>query len=127
MGKNRNYRDYSKKFDSEKEEETKVEEVVEETIIEEPKEEAYVKEEIDTKGLDANTFANDYPKGKIKCKDKLRVRTSMDAKDNKNVLGLFDNGTEVTILEDLGEWLSIEISKNSIKSRGFVMSKFIER
>lgn len=127
MGKNRNYRDYSKKFNSEKEEETKVEEVAEETTTEEPKEEVYVKEEIDTKGLDANTFANEYPKGKIKCVDRLRVRTSTEAKDNKNVLGLFENGTEVTILEDLGDWLSVEIEKNSIKSRGFVMSKFIER
>ena len=42
-------------------------------------------------------------------------------------MGIYTKGTEVTILEDAGEWLTVEISKNSIVVRGFVMAKFIKR
>ena len=131
MGKNRNYRDYSKKFNEEKEpvvEETK-EEVTEVEETEESKEElefVYGKEEVDTKGLDKNTFEKELPIGIINC-DRLRVRNSPDDSNNNNVLGIYTRGTKVTILEDLGKWLSIEVSKNSVKNRGFVMSEFIKR
>lgn len=133
MSKNRNYRDYSNR--NKVEEEKTEEQIVEETIVsEEVKEEDPVeevnldytkKEEIDTKGLDANVFAEELPKGKISC-DKLRVRTSPAAEPN-NILGIYLKGTEVTILKDMGEWLSVEIEKNSVTVRGFVMAEFIER
>lgn len=135
MSKNRNYRDYSyKKKPVEAIEELPVEEtqeVSEEAIEKLPEETQEVnlnytnKEEIDTKGLGANTFAEEYPKGKISC-DKLRVRTSPAVEPN-NILGLYLKGTEVAILKDMGEWLSVEIEKNSVTVRGFVMAEFIER
>jgi hypothetical protein len=40
---------------------------------------------------------------------------------------VYEEGTNATILEDLGEWLSVEVEKNSNKVRGFMMSKFVER
>ena len=132
MSKNRNYRDYSYKKKPIEEtpevSEEAVEELTEEDTVEETQEvnlDYTKKEEMDTKGLDANTFAEEYPKGKISC-DKLRVRTSPAVEPN-NILGLYLKGTEVTILKDMGEWLSVEIEKNSVTVRGFVMSEFIER
>lgn len=132
MGKN--YRDYSKRrnFNNETVKENITPEV--ETDRPEDPEDSqglkslsydYKKEEIDTKGLDANTFAKEYPKGSIKC-ERLRLRKDPSTKPN-NIVGVYGEGTEVTILEDLGEWLSVEIEKNSNKVRGFMMSKFIER
>lgn len=83
------------------------------------------KEETNTHGLDANTFETELPTGVIDT-EKLRVRTSPEVKPN-NIMGIYTKGTKVTILEDAGEWLAVEISKNSIVVRGFVMAKFIKR
>lgn len=83
------------------------------------------KEETNTHGLDANTFKTELPTGVIDT-DKLRVRTSPEVKPN-NIMGIYPKGTKVTILEDAGEWLTVEISKNSVVVRGFVMAKFIKR
>lgn len=85
----------------------------------------YKKEEIDTKSLDANTFAKEYPVGIIQC-ERLRLRKDPAVKPG-NIVGVYEDGTEVTILEDLDEWLSVEVEKNSNKVRGFMMSKFIKR
>lgn len=83
------------------------------------------KEETNTHGLDANTFKTELPTGVIDT-EKLRVRTSPEVKPN-NIMGIYPKGTKVTILEDAGEWLTVEISKNSVVVRGFVMAKFIKR
>lgn len=83
------------------------------------------KEEVNTHGLDANTFETELPTGVIDT-EKLRVRTSAEVKPN-NIMGIYPKGTKVTILEDAGEWLTVEISKNSVVVRGFVMAKFIKR
>lgn len=83
------------------------------------------KEETNTHGLDANTFKTELPTGIIDT-EKLRVRTSPEVKPN-NIMGIYPKGTKVTILEDAGEWLTVEISKNSVVVRGFVMAKFIKR
>lgn len=83
------------------------------------------KEETNTHGLDANTFKTELPTGAIDT-EKLRVRTSPEVKPN-NIMGIYPKGTKVTILEDAGEWLTVEISKNSVVVRGFVMAKFIKR
>lgn len=132
MGKN--YRDYSKRknFNNETVKENITPEI-ETNRPEDPEDPQglntlsydYKKEEIDTKGLDANTFAKEYPKGSIKC-ERLRLRKDPSTKPG-NIVGVYEEGTEVTILEDLGEWLSVEVEKNSNKVRGFMMSKFIER
>lgn len=136
MGKN--YRDYSKrrnfKDETVKEEFTYGLPNTPETNIPEDPEDPqglkslsydYKKEEIDTKGLDANTFAKEYPVGTVKC-ERLRLRKDPSTKPG-NIVGVYEEGTKVTILEDLGEWLSVEVEKNSNKVRGFMMSKFIER
>lgn len=147
MGKNRKYRDYTNYGQTEEKNEPIVAE--EEELTVEPDEEAndleaivetvkavrdlepdekgeytFAKEEEGDPSLEVNTFKTELKKGKISC-PKLRVRTSASAADDKNIMGIFEQGTPVTILQDQGEWLFIEISKNSIKSRGFVMSKFI--
>lgn len=132
MGKN--YRDYSKRrnFNNETVKENITPEI-ETNRPEDPEDPQglntlsydYKKEEIDTKGLDANTFAKEYPKGSIKC-ERLRLRKDPSTKPG-NIVGVYEEGTEVTILEDLGEWMSVEIEKNSNKVRGFMMGKFIER
>lgn len=83
------------------------------------------KEETNTHGLDANTFKTELPTGVIDT-EKLRVRTSPEVKPS-NIMGIYPKGTKVTILEDAGEWLTVEISKNSVVVRGFVMAKFIKR
>lgn len=83
------------------------------------------KEETNTHGLDVNTFKTELPTGVIDT-EKLRVRTSPEVKPN-NIIGIYPKGTKVTILEDAGEWLTVEISKNSVVVRGFVMAKFIKR
>ena len=132
MGKNNKYRDYSN-YKKQKEAEEAVEEITEDlpNTPEDPEDPQglnfdYInKEEVDTKGLDANTVAKEYPKGKIAC-DRLNVRTSPEVKSN-NISGVYAKGTIVTILEDNGDWLTVELSKNSNSIRGFVMSKFIER
>lgn len=131
MGKN--YRDYSKRRNFN--EETVKENITPEVETNRPENPEdpqglnglsydYKKEEIDTKGLDANTFAKEYPKGSVK--EKLRLRKDPSTKPG-NIVGVYEEGTKVTILEDLGEWLSVEVEKNSNKVRGFMMSKFIER
>jgi hypothetical protein len=132
MGKN--YRDYSKRRNFN--EETVKENITSEVETNRPENPEdpqglnsisydYKKEEIDTKGLDANTFAKEYPTGSIKC-ERLRLRKDPSTKPG-NIVGVYEEGTNVTILEDLGEWLSVEVEKNSNKVRGFMMSKFVER
>ena len=135
MSKNRKYRDYTN-FSQEEPKLTPAEEDVQdlENIIEtvkevreEPKEEVYIKKEEGDPSLEVNTFNNDSLKiGTINC-PKLRVRTSESTAKNDNIIGIYEQGTKVTILQDKGEWLFVEIEKNSIQVRGFVMSKFIKR
>ena len=128
MGKN--YRDYSKRKNFKEE---TVKEEITENIPENPEDPQgldslsydYKKEEIDTKNLDANTFAKEYPIGTIQC-ERLRLRKDPAIKPG-NIVGVYEEGTKVTILEDLDEWLSVEVEKNSNKVRGFMMSKFIKR
>lgn len=127
MSKN-NYRDYSKKKVEDKPIEV-TEEVKEEVKAEpekaEEKPKRTRKKKVDTKGLDNNTLAKEYPTGVVNC-PKLRVRTAPKIEPN-NVTSVITKGTKVTILEDLGEWFSIEFNKNSVSVRAFVMSKFINR
>ena len=62
MSKNRNYRDYSYKKKPVEETQEVSEEAIEELPVEETQEvnlDYTKKEEIDTKGLDANTFAEE--------------------------------------------------------------------
>ena len=144
MSKNRKFRDYSGYSQKEEvkepvetrvmveEEEKELEEVIDLVKKVRGEEQAdgvtydYTKkEEVNTHGLDANTFKTELPTGVIDT-DRLRVRTSPEVRDD-NIMGIYTKGTEVTILEDAGEWLTVEISKNSIVVRGFVMAKFIKR
>lgn len=144
MSKNRKFRDYSGYSQKEEvkepvetrvmveEEEKELEEVIDLVKKVRGEEQAdgvtydYTKkEEINTHGLDTNTFKTELPTGVIDT-DRLRVRTSPEVRDD-NIMGIYTKGTEVTILEDAGEWLTVEISKNSIVVRGFVMAKFIKR
>ena len=144
MSKNRKFRDYSGYSQKEEvkepvetrvmveEEEKELEEVIDLVKKVRGEEQAdgvtydYTKkEEVNTHGLDANTFKTELPIGVIDA-DRLRVRTSPEVRDD-NIMGIYTKGTEVTILEDAGEWLTVEISKNSIVVRGFVMAKFIKR
>lgn len=46
----------------------------------------------------------------------LNIRKEPDV--NAGIAGVLDDGTEVTILEDLGEWLKIEA--------GYVMKKWVK-
>ena len=71
----------------------------------------------------ANTFADEYKEGEITCA-KLNVRKAPEKGDN--VIGVFSKGTKVKIIEDLGDWLSIELSKHGNKIRGFAMKEFIK-
>lgn len=71
----------------------------------------------------ANTFADEYKEGEIVC-TKLNVRKAPEKGDN--VIGVFSKGTKVKIIEDLGDWLSIELSKHGNKIRGFAMKEFIK-
>lgn len=144
MSKNRKFRDYAGYSQKEEvkepvetrvmveEEEKELEEVIDLVKKVRGEEQAdgvtydYTKkEEVNTHGLDANTFKTELPTGVIDA-DRLRVRTSPEVRDD-NIMGIYTKGTEVTILEDAGEWLTVEISKNSIVVRGFVMAKFIKR
>ena len=144
MSKNRKFRDYAGYSQKEEvkepvetrvmveEEEKELEEVIDLVKKVRGEEQAdgvtydYTKKEkVNTHGLDANTFKTELPTGVIDT-DRLRVRTSPEVRDD-NVMGIYTKGTEVTILEDAGEWLTVEISKNSIVVRGFVMAKFIKR
>jgi hypothetical protein len=144
MSKNRKFRDYAGYSQKEEvkepvetrvmveEEEKELEEVIDLVKKVRGEEQAdgvtydYTKkEEVNTHGLDANTFKTELPTGVIDT-DRLRVRTSPEVRDD-NIMGIYTKGTEVTILEDAGEWLTVEISKNSIVVRGFVMAKFIKR
>lgn len=144
MSKNRKFRDYAGYSQKEEvtkpvetkvmveEEEKELEEVID--LVKEVRSEEQAdgvtydytkKEEVNTHGLDANTFNAKLPTGVIDT-EKLRVRTSPEVKPN-NIMGIYPKGTKVTILEDAGEWLTVEISKNSVVVRGFVMAKFIKR
>ncbi len=144
MSKNRKFRDYAGYSQKEEvkepvetrvmveEEEKELEEVI--GLIKEVRGEEQAddvtydytkKEKVNTHGLDTNTFNAELPTGVIDT-DRLRVRTSPEVRDD-NIMGIYTKGTEVTILEDAGEWLTIELSKNSIVVRGFVMAKFIKR
>lgn len=144
MSKNRKFRDYAGYSQKEEikepvetrvmieEEEKELEEVIDlvkevrgEEQADGVKYEYTKKEEVNTHGLDANTFETELPTGVIDA-EKLRVRTSPEVRPN-NIMGIYPKGTKVTILEDAGEWLTVEISKNSIVVRGFVMAKFIKR
>lgn len=71
----------------------------------------------------ANTFADEYKEGEITCA-KLNVRKAPEKGDN--IIGVFSKGTKVKIIEDLGDWLSIELSKHGNKIRGFAMKEFIK-
>lgn len=108
---------------------TKIVETVKELREDKNPDELYFKkEEEGDPTLEVNTFNANLKKGKINCPNgnQLRVRTSAAVLPN-NIMGTYDNETEVTILKDQGEWLFVEISKNSIQVRGFVMSKFISK
>lgn len=151
MGKNRKYRDYTNYGQTEEKNEP-IETVVEEEdeLVDEDQELDEIvdtikavretaeeksdgvtydytqKEEVNTKGLDENTFESGHPHGKIKA-DKLRIRTSPSSANNNNILGIYDKGTVVTILKEEDGWMTVELEKNSNKVRGFAMAKFIER
>lgn len=145
MSKNRKFRDYTGYSQKEEvtepvetkvmveEEEKELEEVID--LVKEVRGEEQAdgvtydytkKEEVNTHGLDANTFKTELPTGVIDGAENLRVRTSPEVRKD-NIIGIYPKGTEVTILEDAGGWLTVEISKNSIVVRGFVMAKFIKR
>lgn len=133
----KHYRDYTKPETPV--EETVVEEVketveepaVEEVPVEEPVEEEVVEEKVEEPEISdpvrtlytANTFADEYKEGEIVCA-KLNVRKTPEKGDN--VIGVFSKGTKVKIIEDLGDWLSIELSKHGNKIRGFAMKEFIK-
>lgn len=108
-------------------EEFVAEEVEAEDPIEEPVKEEYTIEAPVTDPIrtlyTANTFADEYKEGEIVCA-KLNVRKAPEKGDN--VIGVFSKGTKVKIIEDLGDWLSIELSKHGNKIRGFAMKEFIK-
>ena len=131
MSKNKNYRRYSE-YSKRTEEENP--EVVEEEVTEEAVEEVerfepdlpnvdedYVKDQ----GLEVNTLQDEVEYGVIANTEKLNVRNKPEV--GNNIIGVYDKGTKVTILKDLGEWYSIELEKNSIQVRGFAMKKFINK
>ncbi len=127
MSKNRNrvpYSEYSKYGKSEE----MVEEVVkEEPVVEEKVEEVAVpevKEEKKDLGLETNVLSDPVVYGVIDC-ERLNVRR--EPKTGDNIIGVYNKGTKVTILKDLGEWYSVELEKNSVRVRGFAMSKFIKK
>ena len=134
----KHYRDYTKP--EAPVEETVVEETIAEPVEEFIAEEAEAEEPIEepVKAEDtieepvsdpirtlytANTFADEYKEGEIVC-TKLNVRKAPEKGDN--VIGVFSKGTKVKIIEDLGDWLSIELSKHGNKIRGFAMKEFIK-
>lgn len=136
----KHYRDYSKDYkneetpvetpveESEVKEETveeTAEEAVEEEVIEEPTPEPVeeVKEEV-RKLYTANTFADEYKEGVVGC-PKLNLRKAPEVGDN--VITTIIGGSKVKIIEDNGEWLSIEVNKLGNRVRGFAMSKFINQ
>lgn len=137
----KHYRDYTKpETPAEESVIEKVEKIVEEIIEEPVAEEAEAEEPIEepVKVEDtveepvsdpvrtlytANTFADEYKEGEIVCA-KLNVRKAPEKGDN--VIGVFSKGTKVKIIEDLGDWLSIELSKHGNKVRGFAMKEFIK-
>ena len=137
----KHYRDYTKpEAPVEETVVEKVEEIVEEPVAEEAETEEPIEEPIEepVKAEDtieepvsdpirtlytANTFADEYKEGEIVCA-KLNVRKAPEKGDN--VIGVFSKGTKVKIIEDLGDWLSIELSKHGNKIRGFAMKEFIK-
>ena len=102
--------------------EAEAEDPVEEPIKEETVEEPEVAEPVRTL-YTANTFADEYKEGVISC-ERLNVRKAPEKGDN--VIGIFTKGTRVKIIEDLGEWVSIEVAKHGNKIRGFAMKEFIK-
>ena len=103
-------------------EEAEAEEPIEEPVKAEDTIEEPVSDPIRTL-YTANTFADEYKEGEIVCA-KLNVRKAPEKGDN--VIGVFSKGTKVKIIEDLGDWLSIELSKHGNKIRGFAMKEFIK-
>lgn len=130
MSKNKNYRRYS---EYSKKTEEEIPEVVEKEVMEEDVEEVKEPEletpieepEPEDQGLEVNTLQDEVEYGVIANTEKLNVRNKPEV--GNNIIGVYDKGTKVTILKDLGEWYSIELEKNSIQVRGFAMKKFINK
>lgn len=130
MSKNKNYRRYSEYSKRTEEENPEVveEEVTEEAVeeVEDAEIETPIEEsEPEDQGLEVNTLQDEVEYGVISNTEKLNVRNKPEV--GNNIIGVYDKGTKVTILKDLGEWYSIELEKNSIQVRGFAMKKFINK